>query len=628
MGETIVLDPAEVATNRAELDITPWMTDKGVDWGDAAISAYLADQSYGSSPVDYRLPNRTVKIPLVFRTKTEADFQTIRSRIQRKVALLQREGGWVARRGTWTPTQDPQNLYCDVVNATLHLGGDWMQAFRDIDIDASLELECLPDFYGDEETLDAMTGSPVLGKLKQNGVDAHIPGDYPARCRLVITETAGVDQRGLVWGLRSRYYDPSAPLTYEAESLTLVNGTTSQAVAGASGGNVARSATTLTPAGLWFSMFASGQFAHKGTYRVWARCRSATATPTFRVLWSVGPTVVNPVVNEAKKLPGANAFYLLDLGVVRLDPTVVGTHVWQFVIQAYLDAATDPAEVDSITLQPLDEAAGVAAYLPSDPASSVRYDPGLGWTNAADVVQGGTSVWTIYPSTNTTQAHLGQASVVSGATSHLLERTSFDASIPSGATVVGIALSASCVGHGVQSYLVQLLDNTTLTGSSRATRNTWPGAYAVLTWGSPTDLWGQAGGFWTPAKIATLGAGIQVINPTGSTVNAWVDWMAVTIYYTLAAGFTVYPDAVVYASSTTEVRTDGIFRANTATSATAYGRAFATGDLPRIPASGLESRPVELLLDISRGNLSSEADSALDSTSVLPKYRPCYLFRP
>ena len=58
MAETITLDPPAVATARTEVDITDWVRFDGVDWGDGSIEAYLANQTYGAVPVDYRIPDR------------------------------------------------------------------------------------------------------------------------------------------------------------------------------------------------------------------------------------------------------------------------------------------------------------------------------------------------------------------------------------------------------------------------------------------------------------------------------------------------------------------------------------------------------------------------------------------
>lgn len=147
MSEIVVLDPGEVAAERIEVDITGWVNQQGIDWGDAQIEAYMADAQRGSLPVDFRMPNRQIQIPLLLLDRNGTTFDAIRSQVQAKCALIHREGGWIKRQIADTP------LYADVINATLKLGGGTLAAFQLVDADAMLTLEAIPDFYGDEEEL-------------------------------------------------------------------------------------------------------------------------------------------------------------------------------------------------------------------------------------------------------------------------------------------------------------------------------------------------------------------------------------------------------------------------------------------------------------------------------------------
>jgi len=49
------------------------------------------------------------------------------------------------------------------------------------------------------------------------------------------------------------------------------------------------------------------------------------------------------------------------------------------------------------------------------------------------------------------------------------------------------------------------------------------------------------------------------------------------------------------------------------------------GDFPRLPVSGLEGRPVEMLLKTSRGDMGQLADSGFDTFTAQVKYRPCWI---
>lgn len=157
MSYTVILDPSAVATGRRELDLNSGpirVAQAGIDWGDAAITAFMADQQrYGSAPVEFRIPNRMVTIPLGLGMDDSDSEETVRSQLQQKVALLQREGGWLLRQTGSGPA-----MYADVVNATLHLPDVWGDG-GGVEPDVVLTLECLPDFYGDEIALNTITAT-------------------------------------------------------------------------------------------------------------------------------------------------------------------------------------------------------------------------------------------------------------------------------------------------------------------------------------------------------------------------------------------------------------------------------------------------------------------------------------
>lgn len=141
----VVLDPPEVAVNRTALSLNTGainVTQDGIDWGDAEIEAYMADAKLGQIPIDFRVPNRVVRIPLLLGADGAAGFQLARSQLKAKVALFQREGGWISRAS---------GLYADVVNAKLTMPD--RRGHQGLEADVVLTLEAIPDFYGDEITL-------------------------------------------------------------------------------------------------------------------------------------------------------------------------------------------------------------------------------------------------------------------------------------------------------------------------------------------------------------------------------------------------------------------------------------------------------------------------------------------
>ncbi len=627
MSETIILDASALSPApavRTQLDITSWVnaTGSGPDWGDAEIQAYLADMSVGSSPVDYRLPNRQITIPLNLQTLGATSFTTINTQLQQKVALLQREGGWLMRTTAGT------NLYADIVNATLHLGGSWLQAFKSVDVDAVLTLECIPDWYGDEVTLDTLSGTTAV--LLQSGGTAVVAGNHPGRVRFQVSDTSANDQHGLLWGVRARNYSGSATaaLSYEAEQMTALNGAGSVALSGASGGTVVSS--TAFPAAVWIPMLytnltaGAAPLTHAGNYRAWARCYSSAAVPQFQLQWGVGGISV-PVTNDPVRLPGTAAFYMLDLGTVNIQTPPTGPNQWFGVIQTQVDTTNDHTAIDRLLFQPLDEAAGKLQYVNLPPASSVQFPGNLAGTIVDDSLSG-TQAWSNPSNAKVEDANYATVPLT-GQTSHWLKATNYFA-VPATATIKGIQILAYMNWTGgsnftlltrpvkagvVQTSLVQTVFSQDTVGiDTRFIR------------GGPTDLWGTT---WTAADINNSGFGCAAQVIAVGTTLAEINYLQMIVWVTLASGLTVAQDAVIYASKTAELRTDGMFRSDSGGTIYAPVSQF-TGDLPRVPPSGLESRPIQVFLKPTRGDLDQLADSGLDSLSVIPKVRPSYLFRP
>ena len=432
-GETIILDATAISVGRTQLDITGYVAAAGPNWGDAEIQAYMADQQVGSTTVDYRLPNRTITIPLMLRSLGATTFSTIRSNLEQKVGLFQRQQGWIMRQVGAT------NLYADVVSATLHLGGAWLQAYRDVDVDAVLTLECIPDWYGDEITLTDHVETILPHLLFTEPV---VNGNHPGRVRLVVdNDQSGQDKHGLLWGFRAQNYNAgtTAALFYEAEALVPINSATRNAFAGASGGSV----VTLSspPGNVWVPMLRMSMQAgttaltHSGEYRVWARCYSSSGLAQYRLQWGVGDLAV-PAVNDPAQIPGTGNFYLLDLGSVSLDPPPAGIMQWQGVIQTQVPIANQPATIDSVYFQPLDESAGRLIYTPTSPASSIEAAFPTAGTIVDDASSGSTA-WTNPMNAQVQEGLLAITTIPAGSTSHFLKATNW-LTIPSTAVIQGI----------------------------------------------------------------------------------------------------------------------------------------------------------------------------------------------
>lgn len=634
----VQLDPPAVATARTALDLNvdPVRVDqKGIDWGQAAITAYMAQQSkYGSAPADFIVPNRTVTIPLFLGTGSypsqEAAIvgeENARARLQQKVGLLQREGGFLVRQRAGGPA-----MYADVVNATLTLP-DILGETGGIEPDVSLVLECLPDFYGDEVSLDTVTGTNVCQTvLKQSGANAVIPGDHFARGRIIVTDTSGNDQKSVLWGLRSKHYDPSteAQLFYEAEAMTPLNGAASTTLAGASGGHVVSIASL--PAGSWVAILSTNDapLTHTGSYRVWVRAYSATAAPQLRLLWGVGSLSV-PVTNDSVVLPGSGAFYLLDLGTVRLDAPPVGVNQWFGAIQVLAAHVGDPVSIDCVYFQPLDDGAGQLTYVNEPPASVIEASASP-TAVANDAANGGTLTWSNPTNAEVQDTTCASVAVSASNLSETLKCTGYGFVIPGGATIQGVQVTIVWkVGSGgfafedAFPYLVKA-GTVQLSTTWHVATNVGGGlSFTTTTYGGPTDT---AGLTLTGSDVNNSGFGAAIETGGGGigSGTVLVDYVEMTVWYTLASGFTIAQDAVVYANETCEARWDTMVRT---ADGTVYGPVSqVVGDLVRIPPSGIENRPVQLFVKPSRGDTGPVADSGLDGYSIQVKYRPSWLFRP
>lgn len=358
------LDPVEVAVNRQEVDINDGpgisISQDGIDWGDAAVQAYMADAQVGSDQVDRRIPNRIVTIPfgLGMGEAGEAAFYAVKAALTQKVALFQSEGGTVKRGGDLP-------MYADVVNATLTIPDHWGEtAF--LEDACKLVLECKPDFYGDEIQLDTIhaTNSRFASVLTAAGQPATILGDYPGRLRLTVTEQALTYHSGITWGVRSRFYDPANT------AKLLMNGT--ELDAGADAARVAL-AGTITGQAIesnaldttrWFDIcslsLAGVNLTHVGTYRVWARVWCST-TPNMRLIWDLGD-LYSPVKNTLDQIVDGGHWNLVDLGMVNIRRSVLAPQVWLGSIQGKSAVGTsgDRVFLDQVILQPLDEFSGRA----------------------------------------------------------------------------------------------------------------------------------------------------------------------------------------------------------------------------------------------------------------------------
>jgi hypothetical protein len=349
-AERITLDPDEVSTGRTEFDITPWIDHEGIDWGDAQIAAFMSETDVGEVPVDFRMPNRQITIPLAFVNRGTITAQVARARLQAKLALFQREGGWVKR-----VTNSGGTVYADVVDGAFHAtSAPGYASNRDEDYEASATLSLIPEFYGNEITLGDHSTTTAAELVF---TETTVRGDVPGRVRLVVDNDEAQVQQSLIWGFRARNYDAAdaattARIAWDAEAFNSITAGTAGAFAGAVGGTLV---SYIAPTS-FTTMVGNTTFTHQGHYRVLARARCATSdTATIRWRWSVdgGATFVE---NDPVDVEGA-VFRIIDLGQVDVRKPPTGSHNWRGYVQAQ-SVGGKIIRIDRVWFVPADEFSG------------------------------------------------------------------------------------------------------------------------------------------------------------------------------------------------------------------------------------------------------------------------------
>lgn len=698
-GWEVVLDPDEVAVDRVPLDLNNGaiqVDQKGIDWGDAAIQAYMADLEVGSAPVDYRIPNREINIPIFLGGGgNEEDYAIGRAALMSKVGLLQREGGWLMRRSAGAIGAVPASgrraeLFADIVNATLQMPDKWGET-GNVEADVNLRLECLPDFYGAEIELNTLVGADLMpqgagesllalyGVLSIAGAPAQIEGDHPGRCRIVVTNDTSEDRRGLIWGFRARNYDDgdaNSGLFYHTHELTALDAASDTPLTGASSPNVIAHpnlGTGWTPILSTQGQGGGDHMTHVGTYRVRARVYSTTGLSfvAVRLLYDVGDFTA-PTINDEVAIPTANTFHLVDLGEIRINEAQLGAHRWKGVIQGRGTNGGENLYVDSIEFQPLDESAGVlsAPQLTGIGINSHiardEFNQTAGNLNAKAAAIGG--VWatsgvatdfvvetTGRTAQRTTTADAGlRYAVVGAAQESQAAQVDFKYSVGGLLTGAAAAPNGGVVCRYVDAAnaglrLFSYGDTITVAkrvGGIVTTMNSLAAGILRLPWAP--DIWSSLllvvweDGHWAAYQALQgtpfgdpLTAGWDADFAPGGACSQGqagffdqnVSASASTRNYDNFQAYIPESDAVVFAGQTLQLATDGVYR-DDSTGVTSGPVPKVAGDLPRIPPSGLEGRPVQLFTRLSTGEFATFDDNyapdLVHDAQVF--YRPSYLF--
>ncbi|MBN2098664.1 MAG: hypothetical protein JW753_03610, partial [Dehalococcoidia bacterium] len=165
----------------------------------------------------------------------------------------------------------------------------------------------------------------------------------------------------------------------------------------------------------------------------------------------------------------------------------------------------------------------------------------IAWTNPTNIYNDDTSYAT---ATN----------IAYGGTSEYLEATNFSLGIPAFAVINGITVAINRCANGafttnVYDGDVRLVKAGTIVGDDKGTTTTWvnggpgPGTFRLDTYGGTGDLWGTT---WTAADINDTSFGVVVSaynNTAAGARSAWVDYVRITVTYTLAVATTLTVDA-------------------------------------------------------------------------------------
>lgn len=158
-------------------------------------------------------------------------------------------------------------------------------------------------------------------------------------------------------------------------------------------------------------------------------------------------------------------------------------------------------------------------------------------TTATISVEAGTTTTCSSPTNaRASDNSVATASMVVGSTTQYLVALSYNAAVPTGATIAGITVQverSSSAGLATTDNAVHLVKGTQILSAAdnKAAAGTWPIAEATVTYGGPTDLWGST---WTVAEVNAGGFGVAFSAMyAGATGNesARVDSIRVTVHY-------------------------------------------------------------------------------------------------
>lgn len=660
--ERIVLEPEEVSpAGRIEIELHDGeieVGEAGPEWGDYEITQFLAKRDMGEIPVDEEIPNRKIEIPLLLGAT--GDIDAARIALQAWAATVNHDGGGHIKRENLGGSygEAGKKLFYDCVKATLRFGDGSTQARGGVDPEAVLIVEALPDFYGERIDLGSFEGTGEASKTFQ------IKGNLPGRAEILVEEKSGRNQLAVPWHFRCRDYSAEAPWALNVSSFERF-GTAAEATLA---GSIATKVVQHSNLGTSWTPVAAKTIKNTGISEVFVRCYTTSEDPPeVRLLSDVGD-LVNPSETQAMKIPGAEGFYMVRLGVVNLEELPIGTHQARVLLQArgakggenvafdrmwFLNAA----ESSGTPTAPRRIAEGLTAPVVYDAFNQVSGGAATGQSPSVG------SAYVVATNSDTDDFEIDAAN-------HILTRSSTKDS----GTIINIA-PGRAIGAGTAKrtnfgiavdvdlpydkqvscgFLTRWVDSENFVfvwlrppavgegwwvsvSKYKAKVNTSLGPAAYVTT-SPIGLTGRLAAVHYEDEVIVTFDGEELLSVQNSDLapgqllgegRAYLyddstDSGVLVRKYDNFEIWTPTFEAVNFANQKAWLSYKGLYRMG-ATGA-AYGPiAKQNSDLPRVPVSGPEERPVELAVKTSRGDLDQVKDGGNgDKLAVHFGYWPCW----
>lgn len=301
-----------------------------------------------------------------------------------------------------------------------------------------IRLTCLPFGHGAEVSKGSVTSSDPLITLEVTGV----AGDVPALGRLVVTDAASQSRRWLVWGLESRWYPTSSPPSLIVDSASMVTTgfagvttTRSGAYSGASNNVIRATLDTQVQA-----ICGLGNLTHVGQFRPQLRFHASATTMAVRLTCQ---SLDGPFRVLASRVPVVAGWNHVDLGLITVPPTTLGTQRWTGRIEAYsTTAGGETLDIDAAWIIPAELFGRARSGYANDAGVLGAYDDFTAITsgvvlNARTAPLGGS--WTTSGATTDFAAADGP-----GSSEESVSRATLSDSLPGRVAVVGSATYTNC----------------------------------------------------------------------------------------------------------------------------------------------------------------------------------------